>query len=223
MNYSPSTSREAAAGRNLVISSPSDSQSRSHWMTSRVVSSTSSLLDPKDSIILLECSQKFRIFVFEKYYIFVDIIAMMLLNTYKMSCVVTSRLHWWGPTMYMGCCVSGAQHGLLMWCHTVVCRPKMLPTQVDDDDSAAGNMVSVKWAHIVSAVVMMMSWVVETMIVFSLILLVTSTMSQVSPVTRVCSLQVVLDSLLWNHFKQDIIKNNVNITEDQEINRLTRW
>ena len=60
------------------------------------------------------------------------------------------------------------------------------------------------------------------MIVWSLILLVTSTMSQVTPVTRVCSLQVVLDSLLWNHFKQDIIKNNVNITEDQEINRLTR-
>ena len=46
--------------------------------------------------------------------------------------------------------------------------------------------------------------------------------SMVSGVTRVCSVQVVLDTLLWSHYRDSTVTSNSNVTDQAEIDRLTR-
>ena len=43
----------------------------------------------------------------------------------------------------------------------------------------------------------------------------------VASVTKVCSVQVVLDTLLWSHYR-DITVNSNNVTDQGEIDRLTK-
>ena len=55
-----------------------------------------------------------------------------------------------------------------------------------------------------------------------LLTLLMSMLGTVAGVTKVCSIQVVLDTLLWTHFRDTTVRNNSNVTDQAEIDRLTR-